>query len=354
MSELRVWRRLSGYLANLRRRIGWLDHGALAVARYDHADGGRLAAAVTYYAFFAVFSLALLGFAILGSMVDNPGLLAAMQERLPQIVPRVDLAALRDARGLAWIVGLIVLPVSGVFWVDSLRSAMRAIWGLPQYPGNFFARQLIDLLVLAGLGLLLVVSLAIEVAAQDLLGLLSNEVMGAGLPTSVLTAAAGFVIGLAVNTGLSMAVLTGLPRLRMPLRRVWGPALLIAAGVQVLTSIGRIYVNAVAVRPVYQAVAAAVGLLVFLNLLNQLILFACALTATSTTGTVTDMSAKPTRLPSRPLDDPVPDHPEAHCNPQGGPEALPKTTGSPVLEQEGERQLAKRAAATSGGLSHLF
>jgi len=48
MSELRVWRRLSGYVVNLRRRIGWLDHGAVAVVRYDHADGGRLAAAVTY------------------------------------------------------------------------------------------------------------------------------------------------------------------------------------------------------------------------------------------------------------------------------------------------------------------
>ncbi len=176
---------------------------------------------------------------------------------------------------------------------------MRAIWDLPQYPGNFFARQLIDLLVLAGFGLLLVVSLGIEVGAQNLLGLLSNEVMGAEPAAGVLPTA-GFVIGLAVNTGLSMAVLTGLPRLRMPLRRVWGPALLIAAGVQVLTGIGRVYVNAVAVRPVYQAVAAAVGLLVFLNVLNQLILFACALTATSTAGTVIDMSAKPIIAPSPP------------------------------------------------------
>ena len=294
MSDVKLWRRLTGNAHSLRRRFGWLDHGALAVVRYDHADGGRLAAAVTYYAFFAVFSLALLGFAILGSIVDSPDLLAAMQERLPRIVPRLDLVALHDARGLAWIAGLIVLPISGVFWIDALRSAMRAVWGLPQYPGNFFVRQLIDLLVLAGLGLLLVVALVIEVAAQHLFGLLGNEVMGVGLPTGVLTAAAGFVLGLAVNTGLSMAVLTGLPRLRMPLRRVLGPALLVAVGIQVLTSIGRIYVNAVAVRPVYQAVAAAVGLLVFLNLLNQLILFACALTATSSTGTVTDMSARPT------------------------------------------------------------
>lgn len=293
MSEVSLRQRLAGYSKSLRHRFGWLDHGVRAVLRYDHADGGRLAAAVTYYAFFAVFSLALLGFALFGSIVDNPGLLAAMQERLPQIVPRLDISTVRDARGMAWFAGLIVLPVSGVFWVDALRSAMRAVWGLPQYPGNFFARQLIDLLVLAGLGLLLVVSLVIEVGAQNLFGWLGDEVIGPGPAAGVVPTAAGFAIGLAVNTLLSMAVLTGLPRLRMSLRRVLGPALLVAAGVQVLTGIGRVYVDAVAVRPVYQAVAAAVGLLVFLNLLNQLILFACALTATSTTGAVTDMSAKP-------------------------------------------------------------
>jgi hypothetical protein len=43
-----------------RRRYGWLDHLVRAGARYDEADGGRLAAAVTYYAFFATFALALL------------------------------------------------------------------------------------------------------------------------------------------------------------------------------------------------------------------------------------------------------------------------------------------------------
>jgi hypothetical protein len=46
-------------------------------------------------------------------------------------------------------------------------------------------------------------------------------------------------------------------------------------------------------NPAYQVVAGAVGLLVFLNLLNQLILFAAALSATSTNGLVTDLAAGP-------------------------------------------------------------
>src|ERR1043165_8791132 len=62
-----------------RRRYGWLDHLVRAGARYDRADGGRLAAAVTYYAFFATFALALLAFAIFGFVLDDPVVLRAVQ-----------------------------------------------------------------------------------------------------------------------------------------------------------------------------------------------------------------------------------------------------------------------------------
>jgi membrane protein len=45
-------------------------------------------------------------------------------------------------------------------------------------------------------------------------------------------------------------------------------------------------------NPTYQVVAGTVGLLVSLNVINQLILFAAALTATSTTGAVTDLAVR--------------------------------------------------------------
>lgn len=45
-------------------------------------------------------------------------------------------------------------------------------------------------------------------------------------------------------------------------------------------------------NPTYQVVAGAVGLLVFLNVVNQLILFAATLTATSDVGEVTDLAAR--------------------------------------------------------------
>jgi membrane protein len=287
-----------------RRRFGWLDHLVRAVVRYDQADGGRLAAAVTYYSFFAAFSLALLGFAILGYVLDDPAVLRAVQAYLAQNLPSLDAQALREARGTAGLVAFVVLPVAGVFWVDALRSSIRAIWRLPQYPGNFFLRQLIDLAVLAGLGLLLSASLATAAGTEILLTwLLRDAADTAGPPGRWLLGTAGYVLGVGVNIMLAIAALTALPRLRMRLRRVLGPALFVAAGLELLKTLGRIYVQRAEANPAYQVVTGAVAVLVFLSLLNQFILFAAALTATSTRGPITDLAT--TAAPAVPQPTPM-------------------------------------------------
>jgi len=95
-----------------------------------------------------------------------------------------------------------------------------------------------------------------------------------------------------VNMVLATGMLTGLPRLRMPLRRVLGPALLVAVGLELLMTIGRLYVQRTEANPTYQLVAGSVGLLVFLNATNQLVLFGAALTATSTAGRPADLAAE--------------------------------------------------------------
>lgn len=96
-----------------------------------------------------------------------------------------------------------------------------------------------------------------------------------------------------MNVLLAIAALTALPRLRMRLRRVLGPALFVAAGLEALKTVDRLYVQRTEANPAYQVVTGAVAVLVFLSLLNQFILFAAALTATSTHGPITDLAAAP-------------------------------------------------------------
>lgn len=274
----------------LRRRAGWLDHLVRAGLRYDEADGGRLAAAVTYYSFFATFSLGLLGFAVFGFILDDPSVLRAVERYAAENLPTVNVQTLRNARNTAGFVAFIGLPISGWFWVDVLRSSIRKMWRLAEYPGRLATRVLVDLLVLAGLGVLLAASLAVAYVTTTVAYRAVDAADTGPDPSRWVLASVGLVVGLAVNTVLAAGMLTGLPRVRMPLRRVLGPALLVAVGLELLKTLGRLYVQRTEDNPTYQLVAGSVGLLVFLNAINQLVLFAAALTATSATGRPADLA----------------------------------------------------------------
>jgi membrane protein len=286
----RLVRKISMAWCRLRRRVGWLDHLVRAGIRYDEADGGRLSAAVTYYAFFATFALGLLGFAVFGFVLENPSVLHSVQRYFADDLPRLNVQTLLNARGTAGVIAFIGAPITGWFWIDALRSSIRRIWRLPEYPGNHVVRILVDLLVLTGLGLLLAASLAVAYlttrAAHGLVG-----AVGAGAAVSRwLLSGVGLVVGIGVDTVLAGAALTGLPRVRMSLRRLLGPAVLVALGFELLKTLGRLYVQHTEANPTYQLVAGSVGLLVFLNAANQMVLFAAALTATSGTGHPADLA----------------------------------------------------------------
>jgi membrane protein len=79
-----------------------------------------------------------------------------------RLIPRASLTV--------GVIGFIGLPISGWFWIDALRSSIRAIWRLPEYPGTLVVRVLVDLLVLIGLGLLLAASLAVVFATTAVAG----------------------------------------------------------------------------------------------------------------------------------------------------------------------------------------
>ncbi|UQU64324.1 YihY/virulence factor BrkB family protein [Couchioplanes caeruleus] len=281
---------VTGAWARLRRRVGWLDHVVRAGVRYDEADGGRLAAAVTYYAFFAAFSLGLLAFAIFGFVLDNQVVLGSVERYVAENLPQVDVQTLRNARGTAGVIAFIGLPVTGWFWVDVLRSSIRRMWRLPEYPGKLVVRILIDLLVLAGLGVLLAASLSLAYLTSVVANRLIDAAHADATPSRWILGAIGVVLAVGVNMVLAAAMLTGLPRVRMPWRRVLGPALLVAVGLELLKTLGRIYVERTEANPTYQLVAGSVGLLVFLNAVNQMVLFAAALTATSTNGRPADLA----------------------------------------------------------------
>jgi membrane protein len=272
-----------------RKRSGAFDHVWQALERFVDVLGGRLAAAISYYAFFAAFSLAVLAYSILGRLLGSAeaGVLNAVNDYLRTQLPWVAETAEQVGRGEITLIAGAALLVSGVGWVETLRSSLRAIWLLDQHPGHWFLRRVVDLGMLVGLGLLLGLSLAMTWAIDWLFDWTAAET-GVG---QVALGPIGPLLEFAVNLILAAAMLTAVTRVRLSPRRLITPTLVIAVGIQLLNTIGRYLIARSADRPVYAVAGTTVGLLIYLYLLNQLILFGAALAATATKGTAFDLGA---------------------------------------------------------------
>jgi membrane protein len=284
-------------IADARKRSSWFDHAWEAKLRLDDVLSGRLAAAISYYGFFAAFALVVVIYSILGralgaggnQLTEQGGLLGTINTYLSNNLPWIIATARQVGRGEVTLVGLLALVFAGVGWVEALRSSQRAVWLLDEDPGHWIIRRLVDLGMLVGLGLLLGLSLAMTAAIDSVLNFLApNTNFGNWLVRS-----SGPVLEFGVNLILAAAILGALPRLRMSPRRLIPVTLVVGVGIQLLNSIGKWYIARTEERPAYQLVAGAVGLLIYLYLLNQLILIGAALAATSTRGTVRDLAAGP-------------------------------------------------------------
>jgi membrane protein len=148
-------------------------------------------------------------------------------------------------------------------------------------------RRLVDLGMLVGLGLIIGISAALGDTLASLFKWIAN-----GTPSIYLSISTGAVVVL-VNVAFAAGLLTVLPRLHISPRRLMPAALLVGAGISALNWLGRIYVGRVSSNPAYAAVAAVAGLLVYLYLYNQLVLFGAAIAATSQQGRFVDLGAGP-------------------------------------------------------------
>ncbi|MDI6099787.1 YihY/virulence factor BrkB family protein [Actinoplanes sp. NEAU-A12] len=270
----------------VRYRSPYFDHLCRAILRYESVQGGRLAAAIAYYGFFAVFALLLIGYSVFGFLLtNNVELLALVRDFLRHNLPFLDIQAILESKGSVGIVGLVGLTFTGIGWVESIRSSQRLIWQLREQPGYIGVRQAVDLLVLVGLLLLLALTQMAVYGLERLLHWLAGD------DFSTTLSVVSWVLTLGVNMFLATALLAAVPRLRMTARRMAPPVLQVAIGLMLLNTIGKSFVEIVQRNPAYGLVGSAVGALVYLYVFNQLLLFGASWAATSPHGRVVDLSA---------------------------------------------------------------
>jgi membrane protein len=288
----RVWALASA----ARRRSPAFNHAWEAADRYADVFGARLAAGIAYYAFFASFALGLLAVSVLGYVVTgNLTAQIAVRQYLTENLPFLNTSDIQSARQTVAVIGLFGLAFTGANWVDGMCTAQRALWKVDQAPGNWFVRRLVDLGMLVGLGLLLFLSLwasnGIQILVRHLWTFAPDQPLFGGLGRGTLSVL-GVLLSFGVNVLMAAALLAAVPRLRVPVRRLFWPAMLVATGLTLLSTVGRVLIHFTQRNPAYQVAGWAVGLLVFLNVFSQLLLYGAALLATSTRGRVVDLATR--------------------------------------------------------------
>jgi membrane protein len=279
-----VYRRALALVEGARRRSRTFDHLWRAQERYGDTYAPRLAAAIAYYGFFAAFALSLVAFSILGYVLAGQGAaVGSASAYLHNNLPFLHVEDIRNARQAVAVLSFLGLVLAGVGWVDAMRSSQRAIWRLEQQPGQPVIRRLIDLGMLIGLGLLVALSLSASNGIEDLAPRSAVRWLGPVLST---------LVNLAVAAWLLVAV----PRVRVSPRRMAAPVVLVGLGVTLLNALGRLVADHTANNPAYRVAGAAAGLLVFLNLFSQLLLFGAALAATSRDGVDRDPDVSGARV----------------------------------------------------------
>ncbi|MCC9310514.1 YihY/virulence factor BrkB family protein [Kitasatospora sp. RB6PN24] len=251
---------------------------------FSAVRGDRLAGAVTFYGFLALFPLLTVVLAVAVSTL-TPSQVESLKHRIAEQVP-----GLADALGLdslianAATVGVIsglVLVVSGLGWVDTMRGSIREIWQLPEDGRNVVLRRLSDCLVLVGLGGVSIVSLGASVLATRLAGQLAGALGLAGSgPGHWLLAVAGFVIAVGSDLLLFLYLLAPFPGIEGQHRRdLLTAALIGAVGFEVLKLALSSYLGYVAGRSLYGAFGVPVALLLWINSLCRLLMYCVSWTA---------------------------------------------------------------------------
>jgi membrane protein len=259
-------------------------HAWRSYERLDRVKWTRLAAAMTFISFVALFPLltvaAAIGAATLSAQ-QQKDLQDKLAEQVPGISDQLDINGLVQNAGAIGVVAGALLLITGISWVGSMRECLRVVWELPDSEENPFLRKLKDCGVLVGLGGAVLLTIAVSTLASTAVGWSARQV---GLAEngwgSVLLQAAAFAVAVLADFLVLLYVLTLLPGVEPPRRRLVVAALIGAAGFELLKLLLSGYMRGVASKSMYGAFGVPIALLLWINFTSKLLLYCAAWTAT--------------------------------------------------------------------------
>ncbi|MEV6792514.1 YihY/virulence factor BrkB family protein [Streptomyces sp. NPDC051320] len=264
----------------LMRTHAWRSYETL-----DRVHWTRLAAAITFVSFLAIFPLITVGAAI-GAALLSTGQLHTVQHRIAEQVPgisnQLDLNALVANAGTVGVVAGALLIFTGIGWVGSTRDCLRAVWELDNADeGNPVLRKLKDGGILIGMGGAVVVSFGASAVGSTAIGWIADRI---GLHDSgwggALLQSAAFALAVLADFLVLLYVLTLLPGVEPPRRRLITAGLIGAFGFELLKLLLSGYLRGVASKSMYGAFGVPVALLLWISFTVKLLLYCAAWSAT--------------------------------------------------------------------------
>ncbi|WP_158716369.1 YihY/virulence factor BrkB family protein [Blastococcus sp. Marseille-P5729] len=274
-----------------RRRWEWFDHLVITLTRYDRRNGDSYAAAVTFQTFVALVPILLLSASVFGFVLRSDfdraqKLFQQVAEQIPGGGGDVLIEAMRateDRAGAIGVLSLLLMIWLGTAWISNMRVAIQRMWGQAPGGGNWFKEKAIDLVVLVGLGIAVLASLALSATASSItehivraLGL--DDVPGAGVFVTLVATAAAIV----ANIAILQYLMVSLARQRVSKRAVLRGAVMGAVGFEILKQAGALFIGNLISRSAAAGVfGAVVVLLVWVNVLCRWLLIVVCWTGSS-------------------------------------------------------------------------
>ena len=259
-------------------------HAWRSYERLDRVKWTRLAAAMTFISFVALFPLITVAAAIAAATLDDEGtrkLEDKIAEQVPGISDQLDIGALVDNAGTVGLIAGALLLFTGIGWVGSMRECLRAVWELPDEEENPVLSKLKDTGVLVGLGGAVLVTLAASTVASTAVGWTARQLgVDEGGWGGVLLRVAAFAVAVLADFLLLLYLLTLLPGVQPERRRLVVAALIGAVGFELLKLLLSGYMQGVASKSMYGAFGVPIALLLWINFSSKLLLYCAAWTAT--------------------------------------------------------------------------
>ncbi|MDJ0336467.1 YihY/virulence factor BrkB family protein [Salinibacterium sp. G-O1] len=259
--------------------------------QYGEHNGPLLAAGLSFQALFAVFAAIWVGFAIAGFVIRSnqqfeDAFLGLLRTNLPGLIGgngtggAINPSELFSTGILSWTgaIAAVGLLFTALGWLAWGRDAVRNIFGLPSAPTNFLILKLKDLGIAVGFGVALILSALLTVfstaALTSVLGWLG---IGA---TSSFTEIAARIVGLLIALTLDVFILGAFYRvvsgIKIPWRILANGTIIGAVALGVLKALGSTLLGGATRNPLLASFAVIIGLLIWFNLICQVILLAAS------------------------------------------------------------------------------